>query len=33
MDKQVRMKELVSILNEASKAYYQKDTEIMSNLE
>ena len=33
MDKTSRMKELVSILNEASKAYYQKDTEIMSNLE
>lgn len=28
-----RIKELVSILNEASKAYYQEDTEIMSNLE
>ena len=27
------MKELVAVLNEASKAYYQKDTEIMSNLE
>ena len=33
MDKKQRLKELVSILNEASKAYYQKDTEIMSNLE
>ncbi len=33
MKKQDRLKELVSILNEASKAYYQKDTEIMSNLE
>ena len=28
-----RIKELVELLNEASKAYYQKDTEIMSNLE
>lgn len=33
MIKQDRMKELVMVLNEASKAYYQKDTEIMSNLE
>lgn len=33
MIKQDRMKELVAVLNEASKAYYQKDTEIMSNLE
>lgn len=33
MIKQDRMKELVMFLNEASKAYYQKDTEIMSNLE
>ena len=33
MDKKERLKELVVILNEASKAYYQKDTEIMSNLE
>lgn len=33
MDKKERLKELVSVLNEASKAYYQKDTEIMSNLE
>lgn len=33
MDKQVRIKELTALLNEASKAYYQKDTEIMSNLE
>lgn len=33
MKKQERLKELVGILNEASKAYYQKDTEIMSNLE
>lgn len=28
-----RIKELVKILNEASKAYYQEDREIMSNLE
>lgn len=28
-----RMKELIRILNEASKAYYQEDREIMSNLE
>ena len=28
-----RMKELVELLNQASKAYYQQDTEIMSNLE
>ena len=28
-----RIEELVKILNEASKAYYQKDTEIMSNQE
>lgn len=33
MDKKERLKELVSVLNEASKAYYQQDTEIMSNLE
>lgn len=33
MDKSARMKELVEILNEASKAYYAKDEEIMSNLE
>lgn len=33
MDKKQRLKELVALLNEASKAYYQKDTEIMSNLE
>lgn len=33
MIKQDRMKELMMVLNEASKAYYQKDTEIMSNLE
>ena len=28
-----RMKELVSKLNEAAKAYYAEDREIMSNLE
>ncbi len=28
-----RMKELVGVLNEASRAYYQEDREIMSNLE
>lgn len=33
MDKKERLKELVVILNEAAKAYYQNDTEIMSNLE
>ena len=33
MIKQDRMKELVEVLNEAAEAYYQKDTEIMSNLE
>ncbi|MDE5777780.1 MAG: NAD-dependent DNA ligase LigA [Lachnospiraceae bacterium] len=33
MKKKERLKELVSILNEASKAYYQFDKEIMSNLE
>lgn len=33
MDKQERLKELVEILNKASEAYYQKDAEIMSNLE
>lgn len=33
MEKRERLKELVSVLNEASRAYYQKDTEIMSNLE
>lgn len=32
-DKKQRLKELVVQLNEASKAYYQQDTEIMSNLE
>ncbi|MBQ9983141.1 MAG: NAD-dependent DNA ligase LigA [Lachnospiraceae bacterium] len=33
MNQKQRLKELVALLNEASKAYYQKDTEIMSNLE
>ena len=33
MDKKERLKKLVSVLNEASKAYYQKDTELLSNLE
>ena len=33
MDKQQRLKELVCLLNKASKAYYQQDMEIMSNLE
>ena len=33
MDKSARMKELVERLNEASKAYYAKDEEIMSNYE
>lgn len=33
MEKEDRLKELVSLLNKASKAYYQQDTEIMSNLE
>lgn len=33
MEKRERLRELVSVLNEASRAYYQKDTEIMSNLE
>ena len=28
-----RMKELVSTLNEAAKAYYQENREIMSNFE
>lgn len=32
-DKTKRIKELVSMLNEASKAYYQLDTEIMTNFE
>lgn len=33
MDKTVRIKELVEILNKASKAYYQDANEIMSNFE
>ncbi|MCM1499597.1 MAG: NAD-dependent DNA ligase LigA [Clostridium sp.] len=33
MDKNERLKELVSLLNKASEAYYQKDEEIISNLE
>lgn len=33
MNKATRMKELVDKLNEASKAYYAKDEEIMSNFE
>lgn len=33
MDKLSRMNELISILNEASKAYYAEDREIMSNYE
>ena len=33
MEKEDRLKELVALLNKASKAYYQQDTEIMSNLE
>lgn len=33
MDKQERLKELVILLNKASEAYYQKDAEIMTNLE
>ncbi|MBQ8086743.1 MAG: NAD-dependent DNA ligase LigA [Lachnospiraceae bacterium] len=33
MEKERRLKELVTLLNKASKAYYQQDTEIMSNLE
>ena len=31
MDKQARMKELVEVLNQASKAYYQEDRELFSN--
>ena len=33
MDKQARIRELTTRLNEAAKAYYQYDTEIMSNKE
>ena len=32
MNETERMKELVKKLNEAAKAYYQEDREIMSNL-
>ena len=33
MDKRIEIKSLVEKLNEASKAYYKEDREIMSNLE
>ena len=33
MDKTARMKELIAALNEASRAYYAQDREIMSNYE
>ena len=33
MNKTARMKELIPLLNEAAKAYYQEDREIMSNFE
>ena len=33
MNEKERMKELVRKLNEAAKAYYQEDRELMSNLE
>lgn len=33
MDKNARIKELVTVLNQASKAYYVEDSEIMSNFE
>jgi len=33
MNKMERMKELITLLNEASKAYYAEDREIMSNFE
>ena len=33
MEKQERIKELVIKLNEAARAYYQEDREVMSNLE
>ena len=33
MDKQARMKELVEVLNQASKAYYQEDRELFANKE
>lgn len=32
-DKTIRMKELITILNQAGKAYYQENREIMSNFE
>lgn len=32
-EKRQRMRELVGLLREASKAYYQEDREIMSNFE
>ena len=33
MDSLIRMKELITLLNEASRAYYAQDREIMSNYE
>ena len=33
MDNQARMKELVEVLNKASRAYYQEDREVFSNKE
>ena len=33
MEKQERIKELVIKLNEAARAYYQEDRDVMSNLE
>lgn len=33
MDSLTRMKELITLLNEAARAYYAKDREIMSNFE
>ena len=33
MDKQARMKELVEVLNKASRAYYQEDREVFSDKE
>ncbi len=33
MDKSARIRELITVLNEASKAYYAEDREIMSNFE
>ena len=33
MDKSDRIRELVSVLNDASRAYYAEDAEIMSNYE